>query len=186
MADKLISSLTATTTLADADLLVTEIASSGNSRKITKANLGLAIGARGALVRKSVDQTAANYTTATAVAWDQENYDTDTIHDNSVANTRLTVPTGVTKVRVSGQIVLASATANEFMQLQIQKGGTASYDGAASLITSANVTTPMGNLSTPILTVSATEYFELFLRVAADTSITVTAATSWFAMEIIG
>lgn len=40
MADKLISSLTATTTLAAADMLVAEISASGNSRKITKSNLG--------------------------------------------------------------------------------------------------------------------------------------------------
>jgi hypothetical protein len=35
---------------------------------------------RGAMVNKSVDQTAANYNAGVAITWDQEQYDTDNIH----------------------------------------------------------------------------------------------------------
>src|SRR5687767_11840600 len=55
-----------------------------------RTTLGVAFS--GALVKKSIDQTTADYSTSTAVAFDEEEYDIGGYHDNSTNNTRLTVP----------------------------------------------------------------------------------------------
>ena len=44
-------------------------------------------------VKKTSDQSINN-STATVISWDSENIDTNTMHDNSTNNTRITVPTG--------------------------------------------------------------------------------------------
>lgn len=143
---------------------------------------------RGALVTKSANQTAANYTTATAITWDTETggYDTDTIHDNVTNPSRLTVPSGVTKVRLSGQVDIAAFTINTWVALVVRKNGSAAYVGAPIQIGEINATFANVSLSSAVLPVTGgTDYFELFLQTAADTSITVNASTSWFAMEIV-
>jgi hypothetical protein len=64
----------------------------------------------GALVKKSVDQ-ALSATTTTTLTWDQEEYDLNGWHDNSVDNSRLTVPAvGVELVRVYGNIEMPAST----------------------------------------------------------------------------
>jgi hypothetical protein len=57
------------------------------------ASADVAVGAR---VKRSAVQSIANNTLSgsTAIGWDQEDYDTDTFHDTSTNNSRLTVPTG--------------------------------------------------------------------------------------------
>lgn len=186
MADKKISDFTAVTTLADGDLFELETAG-GNSRKITKANLKAALGGtfRGALVKKSTNQTTANYSAGVAVAWDAEAYDTDTIHDNSTNNTRLTVPSGVSYVRLKAQANLDLVTAGSDTYYQITKNGSATYDGFTQvnldLQSIAQTTAP---IASPVLAVTAGDYFE-FKVFCADTSVTVLANGSWFAMEIV-
>lgn len=139
---------------------------------------------RGALVKKSADQTAANYTTATAVAWDAEEYDDAAIHDNVTNNTRLTVPTGVTRVRLLGEIALSAVTSDLWVSIHTQKNG-ATYIGRSYVRSEIGTTTPGIAFSGPILNVTAGDYFELVLQNETDTSITITAASSWFAMEIL-
>lgn len=188
MANKRITDLTATTTLNSGDVFMLDN-TTPNSRKITAANLANSLnllGRRGALVRKASDQTSANYVTLTAVAWDQEVYDTDSIHDNVTNNTRLTVPSGVTLVRVGAAYHISSLAANEYWNVEIHKNGSGSYDGAAGQITASPLTAARGTLWTPILDVTAGDYFESKYDAQADTSVTVTAALNWFAMEIIG
>ena len=140
---------------------------------------------RGALVKKTANQTAADYTTRTAIAWDGETYDTDTIHDNATNNTRLTVPTGVTYVRLSSGIQITNFTADLWMRLSLQKNGSLDYDGSTQANTEAGTTTLYLNLMSPVLAVTAGDYFEITLQVETDTSIDITAARTWFAMEIV-
>jgi hypothetical protein len=47
----------------------------------------------GVSLKKSAAQTVSN-ATDTAVSFDQENFDTDSYHDNSTNNSRITIPTG--------------------------------------------------------------------------------------------
>jgi hypothetical protein len=147
--------------------------------------VGIAAPARGALVTLAANLTTQDYTTATAIPWTEENYDTDTIHDNATNNTRLTVPTGVTKVRLVGQLAIDDHTSGVFAQIGIYKGGLQDYQGSASQRVEITGTVFRLNVASPVLTVAATEYFELFALIETDASITVTDDQTWFAMEII-
>jgi len=68
---------------------------------------------KGALVKPAADIIGANYTTITAVPLDAETYDSGGWHDNSTNNTRLTVPAGVTKVKVTFNLTLQNAVVDE-------------------------------------------------------------------------
>lgn len=141
---------------------------------------------RGALVKKAADQTTANYSTPADIAWDNASavYDTDSIW-SSGANTRLSVPSGITKVRVGVGIDLSAVTAGSNAYLEIQKTGSASYAGKAKVYQNNLGTTPAWQAWTAVLDVTGgTDYFTAQLF-CADTSITVVAATSWFAMELV-
>lgn len=139
---------------------------------------------RGALAYKTADQTAANYTSATAIAWDAEDHDTDSIHDNVTNNTRLTVPAGVTRVRIGAIVELSSVTADMYAILTALKNA-AAFVGGPRTAQEVGATTPALTFSSPALTVVAGDYFEVTLLVETDTSITVESERSCFWMEII-
>lgn len=191
MADKKISDFTAATTLASGDLLEIETAG-GNSRKMTAANARTYFkqGFRGALVKKASNLTGQNVTTQTAVTFDTDVYDTDGFHDTGSNTERLTVPSGVSYARLSYCITIANHTNDQWVSTSIQKstgGGAASsdWDGTAR----QNVETGGGTVSissvTPVVPVTAGDYFQLMIQVEADTSIDFTAARTWFAIEVI-
>lgn len=140
---------------------------------------------RGALVRKASDQTGANYSSATPIAWDQEVYDNIGAHDNVTNNTRLTVPAGAAYVRLSARVHLANFTADLFARLYITKDG-ATFDGAGGQTSEAGTASPYLSCVSAIVPVTPGQYFEAGLLVETDTSIDITAATSWFAMEVVG
>jgi hypothetical protein len=65
------------------------------------------LGAHGARVKRSADLSLGN-NTLTPIAFTAEDHDTDTIHDNSTNNSRLTIPTltgvttGLWEIKASG------------------------------------------------------------------------------------
>lgn len=141
---------------------------------------------RGALTYKAADLTAQNLTTAAAVTWDTDSYDTHAFHDVGSNTSRMTIPAGAcSKVRLKGQITLASATADIWLLAEIRKNGSASYVGAGRNMVEVGTTTPSIQVETGIITVAAADYFELFITVETDTSVTITAATSWFQLEVL-
>lgn len=144
---------------------------------------------RGALVKKAADQTTADYTSFTAVAWDNEGtgcYDTDSIHDTVTNNTRLSVPSGISYVRLSFNLALSAVTADGWTTAAVSKNGSTSYPGRISITTESGNTSPaLSGCSPPLPVVGGTDYFELGLQTEADNSITVAAASSWFAMELV-
>jgi hypothetical protein len=139
---------------------------------------------RGARVRKSANQTLANYSVATAVTFDTEDRDTDGFHDNVTNNTRLTVPSGVTKVRLHAFMEILLLAATNWFNFTIFKNGSGSYNGTCSVTNGTSVAGDYRSMgSTDVLDVTAGDYFELVL-VSGDTSVTVTTV-SWFAIEVI-
>jgi hypothetical protein len=72
------------------------LTSNGAAAALTWETPSATVTAVGARVKRSAVQSIANNTlsSSTAIAWDQEDYDTDTFHDTSTNNSRLTVPTG--------------------------------------------------------------------------------------------
>lgn len=140
---------------------------------------------RGALVKKSADQTGADYTAGPAIAWNAEEYDTDSIHDNATNNTRLTVPSGVTRVRLSGMVMVSNFTGSTDLSFYLSKNGAAPFTGWAGQKSDADDPGPYIGFHSAVLAVTSGDYFESNLYTFTDNSITVVAAGSWFAMEII-
>lgn len=135
----------------------------------------------GALVRKASNQTTANYSAGAMVAWDSEDYDVGGWHDNSSNPSRLTVPSGVSKVRLSGAIIASLTTGSEWNSINIFKNGSAIATGC--LTAGADTTTvDEATIFSPVLDVSAGDYFELRYQTQSDSSVTV-STLSWFAIE---
>jgi hypothetical protein len=118
-----------------------------------------------------------------------EDYDTSSIHDPTANSTRLTVPTGVTRIKLFANIPYASnSTGNR--QVQIWKNGAAGdiyfVDNIDAMATSGtNVF-----ISTPTVTVAGGDYFELYAFQtsggALDADGVGAGNRTYFAMEIIG
>jgi hypothetical protein len=186
VADKKISDLTETTTPASDDWAVIET-SGGNSRKVKLRNSNPF---SGALVKKSADQTTANYSAFPVVTWDAEEYDTDTYHDNATNNSRLTVAVAG-YYQVGGQINVSNGTASDYVRLALTR-----YNSSSVAQNAIGLPQPIIEISaTPSVAVFATampvlcaagDYFELNFDTETDTSITVAANTSWFGIWRVG
>lgn len=99
---------------------------------------------------------------------------------------RLTVPSGVTKVKLKGQLELAGLTANVWMVVTIRKNGTTGFPGFPGQLDVTNTSFPVVQVTSPVLSVVGGDYFELFGQVQTDTNVDVQAAASWAEMEIVG
>ena len=141
---------------------------------------------RGALVKKAVNQTGADYSAGVAIGLDEEVYDTDGIHSTTTNTSRLTVPVGVSAVELSGRVSADGVLANKVAFAYIRKNG-ADFPGAPAMLVESNLTSAhltMG--SSPPIPVVAGDYFELFLLIQDDNAVDILAATTWFAMKVLG
>ncbi len=182
MADKQLSALTAASALAAADLLY--VSQGGNSRKATAAQVKTYVDTyRGALVYKNVAQTAANFTTAANVSFTTEDHDTDGFWDAG-SPTIFTIPSGVSRVRLSAGISIVNVTADLYASASITKGG-ADFVGSARTRIQNSSTTERVNLSTAVVSVSAGNTFAVNLLVITDTSIDLDATSTWFSIEVV-
>jgi hypothetical protein len=134
---------------------------------------------RGALVNNSVGQTLA---TSDTLEFDSEIYDTDSIHDTVTNNTRLTVPSGVTRVKLKGQCGV-SATITGSITMSMTKNGATPDVGVTQKI-DYSASSPVVQVFSPVFDVTASDYFELNISGATGSPSTSTTNT-WFAMEII-
>ncbi len=139
---------------------------------------------RGALATLTADITGQDVTTITAVPFDSELRDTDSIHDNVTNPSRMTVPVGATHVRLSGQIGVGAITSSLFVQAQVYKNG-AIFDPAIVSKAEVSDVSQYVQVHVPILEVSPGDYFELMVRVETDTSVTLLDVGSYFEMEIV-
>jgi hypothetical protein len=130
-----------------------------------------------ALVYKTATQ-AISAGVATILSWQAETADTDAWHDNTTNNSRLTVPSGVTRVRVSANIAGGSVTGD--MKLAILKNG-ASARGLSASDTASSGSEHV-NVVSAILDVVAGDYFEVQATSSASTSIT-NDERAWFCIE---
>lgn len=140
-------------------------------------SLDLANPFRGARVGKSATEVSGAGLT---VDWETEDYDTDAIHDPA-ANTRLTVPPGVTKVRLTTGMTTSTPSTGA-MQMNIIKNAE-SVPGQARGSRSAFTGTEGVGATTPVLEVVAGDFFEVNVFTASAGVIQIAAA--FFAMEIV-
>ena len=199
--DPAVSGLAATDVKAaldeiDADLDTAEAAISQNASDISDnadniqtntddiANLSPTY--RGALVTKS---SADPLTTGASLVlgWNVEPTDTDNIHDNVTNNSRLTVPAGVSKVRVRAQtaweFLVVSGT---YRQMLIKKNGSSlTYSGRASTVEPPTDFLGILNVGSGVLEVTPGDYFEVEVGHDSGITVDVLAGDSWFEMEIV-
>lgn len=143
------------------------------------------LGFKGARVKKSADQTAANYTSATAITWDAEDYDTDGFHSTVSNTSRITIPTGlgINYVELTAGVSTALVTADMWHQPLIRKNGSTVIDAhtTESGLTGNNVVVSSGPIA-----VADADFFEVTFQVETDTSITIQSSASFFAIKVLG
>jgi hypothetical protein len=181
MADKEVVDLTAAAAFGLSDIF--HIVQGGNSREGSVQQIVDAVrGAySGAMVKKSADETTANYSAGAMVPWTAEVHDVGAYHDNATNNSRLTVPADG-KYMVGFTISVSLAAVGEYVRAFVAFNGSLSYDGVAGTLletTNAAVNPSLCAVTGPI-DCTAGQYFESWLDTEADTSITVLAATSNF------
>jgi hypothetical protein len=186
---------------------VTKVRISGNTYDAVSGNHFYTEGAdcwdldtfRGAWTTKTADQSIAN-NTLTAVTWAETQLNTESNVSgqtiwSSGSNTRLTVPTGVTKIVLRGNVQFAHAGSPSDLGVTFRKNGTDyTYAGRpASSGSSASGGDQQGLIS-PVLTVTAGDYFEMMVIQISGGSLNVqyqdTASPgggkqTWAQMEIV-
>lgn len=138
---------------------------------------------RGALVQKSIWQLAPN-NTLTLITWDVEIYDTDNIHNNVLNPSRLTVPPGVSRVKVFAQGEWQTNSAGH-RRISIYKNNNPTLPVIADYRPTS--TYAYQSISSPAIPVSPGDYFELkiFQNSGVDLHFPPDPEIAWFGMEII-
>lgn len=155
-----------------------------------QTQIGDTAGRRGALVYITSNQDITGGTDET-IDFTAEDYDTDSIHDNSTNNSRLTVPTGITKVRLTAQVTGLSTVADGDILIRLSETTVHFYAGALKkympLTSTSNASSH--NLISPILNVTGGDYFEIVVTETSTGTVNIIGSaqgySTWFAMEII-
>ena len=139
---------------------------------------------RGALVRIAANQSIVN-TLVTTLAWDAEEYDTDSIHDNVTNNSRLTVPAGITRVRLSAKIQWGAAAAG-YRQIYVRKAAGTFFGQPETIYDVDSAISHQTDIISPPVVVVAGDYFEVFVYQNSGAALDVIGLDgSWFAMELL-
>lgn len=114
---------------------------------------------RGALAYPSVTQSIPNSITTT-LNFDSEEYDTDSFHDNSVNNSRLTIPSGVSRVRVFAQATF-DANATGIRRVSIISNISSQISFTTSNVNALVIFSTSINIVSPVIDVSSGDFFQL-------------------------
>jgi hypothetical protein len=139
---------------------------------------------RGALVTKTTNLTTLNFTTAAAILFDNEVYDTDACHDTGSNTSRLSVPSGWSWVRLWTSYQLNNVNADAYVSAEIRKNGSLFAGGAVSVIAIQDVFPGICISTPPVSAIGGTDYFESYLSIEGDTSISIVTGAG-FALELL-
>lgn len=133
-----------------------------------------------ALVRRTATQSFSAGVTAT-LAWDAEEYDTDSMHDTVTNNSRLTVPSGCTKARPTFAVRLTNTTGVK--TAWVTKNGS-DYFGMPGCDSDTLSTDQINGIGAWV-DVTPGDYFELkFLSsIACATEVAGVPQGTWFSLE---
>jgi hypothetical protein len=143
----------------------------------------------GARVRRTTDQTTADYSTETAIPWEEAVVDTDSFWSAGTPS-RLTVPVAYNGryANVQGQVRIDATTADTYKVVRLShkdSGGTTKFIAAQSV--EVGLTTAYVNVSLIGVPVATGDYFDMAIDEESDTSVTIKSASqSGFAIQIIG
>lgn len=139
----------------------------------------------GALVYKTSTQTLGT-SAYFPLIFGGENYDTASIHFITTNPERLTVPSGVTKVRLVGQVRFNDVTGSGMRGARMEVNGAYSSGLPAIEVQSAVNIYTMINLQSAVLDVTSGSYFTLSAIQGTGGNLDILANDfTWFGMEII-
>jgi len=129
------------------------------------------VAAHGARVHRASTDYSVGNNVYTAVSFDAEDTDTDTIHDNSTNPTRLTIPSISGVTTGLWLVVFSGYTDQTVADIQFRVGANANpASGTAIGFMRSNVTSPGGSPSLSALYVfTAADYVEAFVRTPGGT-----------------
>lgn len=137
---------------------------------------------RGALVRRTTNFSVSTTGAYVPISWQSAVYDSDTFWDAGQA-TRLTVPAGVTKVRLTGNIEWQTSPTSQLVE--IRKNGGAVVGGGSFIVRGdSGYSNQMRNIASAVLPVVAGDWFELAVFVSASGELRSLERT-WFAIEVV-
>lgn len=170
MADAKISALAEITTPTASDVM--PIVNGGATKKVQLTNLVNAVAAIGARVYSSTPQ-AITTGVSTAIAFNSERFDTDTIHDTVTNNSRLTCKTAGVYL-ITGSIEWEMSTGAR--SLAVRFNGTTTIVQALVPAVSGNLT--MQTCST-IYQFAINDYVELMVAQDSGNNLNVNATASY-------
>lgn len=133
-----------------------------------------------ALVYKTGNQSLTS-SVQNILTWNAEEVDTSGIHDNTTNNSRMTVPVGKTRARISFNLKTSNTAGTQ--EATVIKNGSTVVPGAPLQATESNGTDNLNGFGAWV-DVVAGDYFELQVRPSVSgTSITAVPET-WFCMEV--
>ena len=125
----------------------------------------------GASVYKTAVQSIANNTNA-ALTFTNENFDTNSIHDNSTNTSRFTIPSGKDGKWLFTGIVTWGSNATGYREIKIRKNNTASTEVYNIMGPPSVAASPSQGVSY-IADAVATDYFELYVKQTSGGSLNV-------------
>lgn len=137
---------------------------------------------RGALLRRSTNFSVATTGVYVAVPWQTAEYDSDAFWDAGQPS-RLTIPAGVTKVRIVGNIEWQTSPTSQLVE--VRKNGNGVLGGGSFIVRGdSGYSNQMRNLSSAVLPVSAGDWFELAVYVGTAGELRGLERT-WLAIEVV-
>lgn len=112
---------------------------------------------QGALVAFNANQSISS-STDTILIWEVETYDVGGWHDNVTNNTRLTVPSGVTRVRLTAGFRDASSVTGQFIIRMLKNGSSFAGNPIQETDTAGG---DACSIASPVVDVVATDFFEV-------------------------
>lgn len=200
MSHKTIDQLPAASSLVGSDLLIVQ--QSGQTKKVSLQDLAQAIAGlatvpvgapfRGALVYNTAAVEYSSlpiYPTFNAIAYDTDNF------FNGTNPTRLTVPAGVTKVRLWANCALGASATSTALYFDIRRNGLNPFGQAGDVglptisqrVYSSGWADNITQISSAVISVAEGDYFELFMNANSSTSAfrNVPALQTTFAIEVV-
>jgi hypothetical protein len=138
-------------------------------------------GFQGAVASKTSAESLSGSNSSNILSWDSEDYDEGGWHDNVTNNSRLTVPSDVTRVRVGFHLDFDTPGSGA-IQAFIQKNGSTGSPGLGGSSVTAYSGSELLSYISPVLEVTAGDYFEVEVLVddSGGGQIDATSGTRFF------
>ncbi len=119
----------------------------------------------------------------TAITFEAETYDPQGLHDNTVNNTRITIPAGYAYAEFTGTIY-AAAKSGGLRQVRMYKNGAAMAGGAFDQSLGSASLMPIKTVPSHLVQVTVGDYFELMFYHNAGGTIAVQASLTGFSAKL--